>query len=343
MGIIRNTYHRLLLVPGLPSCFRSAMKNCATVFMLHRFEDKDRGIVGLNPAILRHALGFLRQNGYEFLSLRDMYERLAGNGPELNGAVVFTIDDGYIDHAEIAGPVFAEFDCPVTTFVTTGFLDGNLWMWWDKIEYIFTKTRCQSASIQINGETLDYKWHHVEELGLAKKAFIERCKILSDNDKHRAISLFADRTEVDLPVKPPIMYEPMTWNHVRNYEKSGMSFGPHTVTHPVMSRISTEQASFEINESWHRLCEEATNPVPVFCYPNGQWSDFGTREIELLQDAGLVGAVVGERGFADVSSFRLIDTERFMMRRLPFPDDLSDLIQFVSGIERCKLLLRGMS
>ena len=62
---------------------------------------------------------------------------LSGDGPPLNRAVAFTIDDGYVEQATVAAPVFAEFDCPVTTFVTSGFLDRALWFWWDQIEYVF--------------------------------------------------------------------------------------------------------------------------------------------------------------------------------------------------------------
>ena len=36
----------------------------------------------------------------------------------MHGAVVFTMDDGYFDQATVGGAIFAEFDCPVTTFVS---------------------------------------------------------------------------------------------------------------------------------------------------------------------------------------------------------------------------------
>jgi hypothetical protein len=133
--------HQKLLVPGLASSLRYAQGDFATIFMLHRVLDGGAGAAHLNPMQLRRGLEHLRRNGYEVVSLAEVFRRLAGEGPRLHGTVAFTIDDGYLDQAEIAGPIFSEFDCPVTTFVTTGFLDGALWLWWDKIEYVFSNTR----------------------------------------------------------------------------------------------------------------------------------------------------------------------------------------------------------
>jgi peptidoglycan/xylan/chitin deacetylase (PgdA/CDA1 family) len=309
--------------------------------MLHRFEDQERGVRGFDPAHLRKGLEYLRRNKYELLSLTELFSRLAGNGPPLRGAVVFTIDDGYVDHANIAGPVFAEFDCPATTFVTTGFLDGALWMWWDKIEYILSNTRRRSVEFRLGEKTVRYDWSSEEERGSAQVNMVLSCKEFSDGELIAAIALLAENAEVDLPVKPPVMYAPMTWDEARASEKRGMTFGPHSVTHPILSRITSEQASWEITESWQRLCAEVEHPLPVFCYPNGQWEDFGPRDIEILRKAGLQGAVVGAEGFADPGSFRHESDGPFKMRRLPFPENLSDLIQYVCGIERCKQIVRG--
>ena len=116
---------------------RPLMSGRATIFMLHRFRCADAGVRGHDPAFVRAALEYLRANRYELVSLRELYARMARDAMPVRRAVAFTIDDGYFDHAEVAAPIFAAFDCPVTTFVTTGFLDGHLWFWWDQIEYVF--------------------------------------------------------------------------------------------------------------------------------------------------------------------------------------------------------------
>ena len=119
-----------------------------------------------------------------------------------------------------------------------------------------------------------------------------------------------------------------------------MSFGPHTVTHPVLSRTTFDVAGYEITESWARLCAEARSPVPVFCYPNGGWDDFGDREIAVLRRLRFLGAVVGEPGYADALAFQRGQDDRFRVQRFGFPDGLPHMIQYVSGVERFKQMLR---
>jgi hypothetical protein len=156
------------------------------------------------------------------------------------------------------------------------------------------------------------------------------------------IAHLAQEAEVDLPDAAPSMYAPMTWDHVRTLEGQGMTFGPHSVSHPILSRIQAESAVREITESWRRVREEARSPVPIFCYPNGCDADYGDREVAALRDLGFVGALSAEGGFADPASFREGGDGPFRTKRLPFPEELSHLAQYVTGIERFSRIVRGL-
>jgi len=246
-----------------------------------------------------------------------------------------------MDQAEIAAPVFAEFDCPVTTFVTTGFLDGQLWFWWDKIEFIFSMTSQKSVKISLPELNLAYELSSNDMRHKAQEDFTQRCKVIADDAKHRRISALAEAAGVELPRTPPQQYAPMSWDQARACETHGMTFGPHTVTHPILSQTDSHQSKLEIEESWVRLSKEVRHPVPIFCYPNGQWKDFGQREIDVMHELGLQGAVVGEPGFADPRPFANDPAGRFKVMRFGFPETLPHLIQYVSGIERCKMMVRG--
>ena len=251
------------------------------------------------------------------------------------------MDDGYADQAEVAGPIFSRYGCPVTTFVTTGFLDGQLWFWWDKIEYIFSRTTRRSIQVSLVDKPTVYAWNDEAERQRSQTDFTLRCKNISEEDKNLAIIALAEEAEVQLPAAVPLAYAPMTWEQARACEQGGMSFGPHTVTHPILSQTQALQSGIEIAESWRRVSGEVRNPVPIFCYPNGQWQDFSSRETAVLQQLGLRGAVVGEPGFADRVRFNKNWEGPFRVRRLAFPENFPILVQYVSGIERCKQLLRG--
>lgn len=339
MGI-KELLLQSLTVPGATMPFAPLLRDRATILMLHRFRDGDHGINGIDSAVLDEGLAYLRRQRYELLGLEELFHRLAAGGPPLHRAVAFTIDDGYLEQATVAAPVFARYDCPVTTFVTTGFLDGTIWFWWDRIEHVLLATRRREVSVLLDGAELRYAWEDDAGRRRAQANLIERCLRLPDAVRDAAIASLARSADVDIPAAPPPRYRPMSWDQLRECETRGMSFGPHTVTHPILSLTPDEQSRRELDDSWRRLRDEARHPVPIFCYPNGGWDDFGPREITILEELGFLGAVVGVWGYADARAFRGNASERFKVQRFGYQGDLPHLIQFVAGVERLKRIIR---
>jgi peptidoglycan/xylan/chitin deacetylase (PgdA/CDA1 family) len=342
-GGLKRAALAALAAPGLTAPFYPLMRGRATIFMLHRFLAPDLGIhEGQDPADLRRGLALLRRRGYDLLPLGELFRRLSGDGPPPSRAVAFTLDDGYLEQAVVAGPIFAEFDCPATVFVTSGFLDGRLWFWWDRIAHIFRHTTRTRLTVEMDETPMDMAWSDPPSRASAEAGFVARCKLVPDAAKHAAIARLAEVAGVELPAAPPTGHEPMSWDLLRRWESKGLTFGPHTVTHPVLSRTTDEASRFELEESWRRLAAEATRPVRVFCYPNGGWQDFGPRETATLRALDFQGAVVGEWGFASRTRTMRGGEEPFHVRRIPWPDDLPHMVQYVSGMERFKMVLRGM-
>jgi len=339
--MLKSLALQLLLIPGAEALFAPFARRCGVVFMLHRFRAAGSAGEGYDPAALRRALAHLRRKKYKLVSIESLLRCKLEGRPVPDRSIAFTIDDGYADHAEIGAPVFAEFDCPVTTFVTTGFLDQQLWFWWDQIEFIFANSRLSTVFTQLGDTPLEYSLRSAGERTAATNDFVGRCKVVPNDLKLEAIERLAIASEVSLPVKAPASYSPMTWDQLRACEERGMTFGPHTVTHPILSRVSDQQSRWELTESWRRLAEEARYPVPVFCYPNGGSSDYSEREIATLEEMRFLGAVVGSAGFVSSRAVDPGQAEHFQTRRFPFPDSLSYLVQSVSGMERMKHMLRG--
>lgn len=338
---LKSVALRAFTATGAAELLRGLNRDSAVVFMLHRFTDPDRGVVGDDPAQVRQLLSYLRRKRYALVSLESLLQSLAGETAPLRNGVAFTIDDGYREQATIAGPLFAEFDCPVTTFVTTGFLDQELWFWWDRIAYIFRHCRAPSITLHVDSRELRYTLGYAAVRDTAQAEFTALCKALPDADKERLIQRLAAEAEVALPERAPDEYAPMTWDELRACERRGMTFGPHTVTHPILARVGDVRAETEIVASWARLRSQATRAVPIFAYPNGQRGDFGEREFAVLRRAGLA-AVTGVSGFATRPRYQGPDGT-LLVPRFSFPDSLPQLVQVVSGLERLKFALRGES
>jgi hypothetical protein len=138
---------RLVLThPFLVRAAASLTHGVAPIFMLHRFRDVEAGNGGHDPQVLRANLSWLRAKNFSLLSLTELLDRLAEGAP-IKRAISFTVDDGYADFAHVAAPVFAEFDCPVTVFVTSGFLDGQHWCWWDRVAVALTALRREREAL----------------------------------------------------------------------------------------------------------------------------------------------------------------------------------------------------
>jgi peptidoglycan/xylan/chitin deacetylase (PgdA/CDA1 family) len=326
-------------MPGVSKALSNLSGTHASIFMLHRFSSPADGVSGHDPATVRAILARLRKEDYDLISLQDMFYRLRGGEP-LRRAVAFTIDDGYFDHGLIAGPIFAEFDCPVTIFAVTGFLDGKDWLWWDRTQYICEQTSKSQLTVRVGDEQRLFK---LDSLAARQRATLEInlwCQDASHANRSACLADLAKDAEVELPPKPPRRFGPVSWDEARQLEKRGVSFAPHTVTHPVLSSTTDEHARFEISESWKRVSDELASPVPIFCYPHGRRRDFGAREMEEVHRIGLWGAVRGYPGRLHPNDFRR-PPKICAVPRFPFSDNLTDILQCVSGLETAKARFRG--
>ena len=330
---------KALSFPGVSAVLSPLARGRGVIFRLHRLADPERGTPGRDPELFRHVLAYLREQRCELLPLSELVTRALGDGPPLRRAVAFTMDDGFVDQATIGAPLFAEFDCPVTTFVTTGFLDRKLWFWWDKIEYVFLRSARRSLSVKFGDSDLQYSWDNESQRDLAVRDFTERCKIVTDDEKHAGIANLAVAAEVDLPEGAPLEYEPMSWDQLRACEANGMTFGPHSVTHPILAQATDEQSWSEIEGSLARLRAEAANPVPILAYPNGRWRDFSQREIDNLKRAGYLAAVITECRYVSRSAAKADSDERFKLGRFGNANSLTYATRVITGAERLRLML----
>ena len=334
-GVIRASCH-----PVVGRLFRPVTSDLAAIFTLHRIHDPALGVSGHTPEFLRKTLGYLRQEGYNLISLEDVYKRLRGEIPPLRKAVVFTMDDGFIDQATIAAPIFAEFDCPLTIFLITGFLDRILWPWDDQVNYVFSTTKQQQLSLRIGDNNLQYEIVSTAQRIECAKDFRDRVKLVTELEMLQALDGLSRNAEVNIPKEPVFPHLPMTWDMARKLEKEGVTFAPHTVSHPILSRLTRERVQYEIGESWRRVREELARPLPVFAYPTGRRIDFGIREIRILEDMGLSGAITMEPGPMDMAKCKDRRYARYQVNRYALPNNIEDVMQYCSWMEPAKMLFR---
>jgi len=259
---------------AIPGLFGPLTRGAAPILTLHRFADPTLGIRGHDPEQLRRNLGWLRRHDYRLLPLSKVLHLLEQSPDQLRRAVAFTVDDGYDDFWRIGWPVFSEFDCPVTVFLTSDFIDGRIWFWWDRIEYLLERTNRADMHLSLSTGGLRLHWRDDKSRRDMIQQLIERLKFVPEAERSHTLMSLAELSGTGWPDQVPERYAPLTWTRVRELAGKGVAFGPHSVTHPILSRTGAAQSETEITGSWDRLQAECPNALPIFCYPNGQPGDF---------------------------------------------------------------------
>src|SRR4051812_48565990 len=102
----------------------------------------------------------------------------------------------------------------------------------------------------------------------------------------------------------------MSWDEVREMAANGISFGGHTITHPVLTQVPIATAQHEISECKARIEQEIGRSPQAFAYPVGGAMRFDTEVKGLVRKAGFRYATTYMRG---VNPIPLIDP--FEIRR----------------------------
>ena len=231
---------------------------------------------------------------FEVLPLEEAARRLQ-EGRLPSRALSITFDDGYADNHDVALPVLQRHGLTATFFVATGFLDGGR-MWND------TLIEAVRASPQ---EHLDLTGTPAATLGAlpldgvqSRRAAIERligaAKYLPPAVRCHWVQAVAERAQTALP--DDLM---MSSGQVRALHLAGMGVGGHTVSHPILAGLGTEDMRQEIRDGRLQLEDITQSAVQLFAYPNGKpGTDYDERAVQVVREEGFLAAVSTQWGVA---------------------------------------------
>ena len=228
---------------------------------------------------------------FTVLPLDDAARRLAaGSLPERAAAITF--DDGYADNVTTALPLLREHGLTATFFIATGFLDGGR-MWNDTI--IEALRRCPQGAIDLDAFGLGRRVLATPgDRRTVIDALIGHAKYLASPKRAALSERVAALAGVEAPTDLMMLSA-----QVRDLHRAGMQIGAHTVSHPILTRLTPDDARHEIADSRNRLEEILGQRVGLFAYPNGKpGDDYGEEHVALVRDLGFDAAVSTEHGAA---------------------------------------------
>jgi peptidoglycan/xylan/chitin deacetylase (PgdA/CDA1 family) len=213
-------------------------------------------------------------------------------------ALSITFDDGYADNEELAAPVLERLGLSATFFITTGFLDGGA-MWNDRV--IEGVRQCRLEAIDL--EDIGLGQFNLRTLGDRRRVVdtvLKAIKHREPRDREAAVSHVLQAAGVR--TEPALM---MSSEQVRSLVRRGMDVGAHTMTHPILTRLTEGEARAEIVGGKARLEELVDRPVQLFAYPNGVPNeDYATEHVSMVRQAGFSAAVSTAWGAATKASDR---------------------------------------
>lgn len=106
------------------------------ILMLHRVvEHRSEGAnreLEVTPQFLEQTVKEYRQQGYQFVTIDQLTDLILNSKFRIHNSrmVCLTFDDGYNDNYTLAYPLLKRLDVPFAIYVTTGFIDNRLPIWW---------------------------------------------------------------------------------------------------------------------------------------------------------------------------------------------------------------------
>jgi peptidoglycan/xylan/chitin deacetylase (PgdA/CDA1 family) len=277
-----------------PVC-RWATRRSVRTLMYHRFS-RVPAPRRLGAAVFESQIRFLKEH-FEPCSLRQATARLRSGNPLPPNLVVVTVDDGYSDFYSVAYPILRRHRIPATLYVTTGFADQTMWMWFDALRYYLRHAPHRRYSITVDGHRHDIVLGDEDAREAAWHQLGDACLPLTPAARTQALAAVEEAVGVRLPPRPTTEFSGMTWDEIRNLDPELIEIGGHTRTHPVLSRCSQEEIESEVVASKSAIEREIGRPVVSFAYPNGQVDDYDDRVVSAVRRARYDNAVVAYGSF----------------------------------------------
>ena len=302
------------------------------VLTYHRVDEPTRrpwldpGLISATPRDFSKQMAYLASHCH-ILTMGDVLTALKSpNKKHLPArSVLVTFDDGYRDFEEQAWPILRRYKIPATLFVPTAFPDHpEQTFWWDDLYQGLQNTN-RTENLETAIGTLS-----LSAAASRKKAY-QLLKNYLKTLQHDEAILLVRKLCNELGVQPAANCI-MTWDSLRKLSREGLTLGAHTRTHPLINRISLDQARQEVIGSLEDLKNEIGFALPIFAYPSGQ---FDKNVVRMLDREGFSLAFTTKRGINNINYMNPLEIQRINVgSRTPLPILRAQLLSWTVHFNR---------
>jgi peptidoglycan/xylan/chitin deacetylase (PgdA/CDA1 family) len=235
----------------------------------------------------RRQLRFLKSR-YQLISPEVFRAWLKKGGSLPKRAVLLTCDDGLRSVLTGMVPILIEEEAQCLFFVTGRSLEESGGGLWYEDLYRMVKAAPDDAKLAVGGKRVRKDSLSDQQLVGMWWSLVEEYS--KQNSGDRARTLCALQGEWRLPEskneREADGHSLMNRHELEELAGQGMSVGAHTMSHPVLAKMSLELAAEEIRDSKTRLESLLRQEIWALAYPFGHPGSAGVREMNMAEAAG---------------------------------------------------------
>lgn len=144
------------------------------VLYYHSVRESADNEVTITPEMLREELKYIKDEGYNTLTMKQLKEYILNNSPIPEKSILITFDDGYMDNYYSAFPILKEFNMTATIFCIASELDGSYYLSKEAIKEM------SDYGIDIESHTVTHSHLNKLEYNKQLEELIQSKKILED-------------------------------------------------------------------------------------------------------------------------------------------------------------------
>lgn len=264
MKLARQALGALCYFGGLVTLVRSLKpRRGAVILMGHRVrDDEDAYFGGIPPRTFARQIRYLASR-YRPLSLSELLDHVRERSPVPDNSFVLTFDDGWRDNYTEAFPVLREHGVPAMIYLVSRSIDTGELPWPQRIGWVLQHASVEEVTLPAPiGRSFALRSDGDRRRALAA---IKACRETLGLDELEGV---ADELAERCGVEPP-RDRMLTWDQVREMRRHGIEFGAHTVSHPLMARLTPEQARWQFEEAKRVIERGLGETVRHFAFPAG--------------------------------------------------------------------------
>ncbi len=312
---------RMLQSSGVFALTRAWSAGMARILMYHNFSGPGAADANaLNVDGIRAQFEHLLRH-FRVVPLLHIVDQLSSGKRLDEKMVALTVDDGRRNCYEFLFPLLREFRFPATFFVVTAFIDGDDWIWTDKVLWLSEQPAAPAELATANLDQL-----------------FRRLNRMRPDERNATINEIAGLAGVSIPKSGPARYAACSWSELREMADSGlMEIGSHSATHPIFSSVTDEESQQELVQSRTQIENRLGRSVRAFCFPNGMDGDFRESQVEQVMNAGYNCSVTAQFGLVANGC------DRYQLPRIGMArkKHAADIARHLDGFEYYRTRLRG--